>query len=304
MKPSGCLPTNAAWKNNLAAAEFTSPPSNTKPPDSELWFTNEVRNGSLSASVTQIHGEWEPEHCGGYEFSECVFIFRRTQEGYYAAGIGGFGNRYFIARVAQEWKSLNLGGRVQELERGQTHNLRVEFFKDHIKLFENDVLLLSARDGSYSSGICGIRTNRTEARFEKVDIAEPPKCFVVMPFKQELDNVYRAIQETVEEQEIECLRADELKVATPIFKDIQKLIKDAKVVIVDFTGGNRNVYFEAGLATAWEKPLIFLTQSKKDLAFNVEHIRTITYSYAFGTEKKLKADLKLALKETLSKPGP
>jgi hypothetical protein len=312
MKPSIRLPANPDWKIDKKAAKFTSPPSNTQPPDSELWFTTEVRNGSLSASVTPMHGEMSP-NMGGYEFCECAFMFRRTQDSYYFAGIGGFGRKYFIA-TAPQWNVLNEDGRVQDLKTGQTYNLRVEFSEDHIKLFEGNVLVLSVRDGAYTSGICGIRTNSTHARFEKVDIAkstharfekvdiaEPSKkCFVVMPFKQGLDNVYRVIQETVEEQGIECLRADQRHVSTPIYKDIENLIKEAKLVIVDLTDKNPNVYFEAGLATAWGKPLIFLSQSAKDLAFDVQHMRTITYSNAIGGEKKLKEDLKRAVIETLA----
>jgi hypothetical protein len=298
MKPSDCLPAKPEWKIDLKAAEFTSPPSNTQPPNSELWFTTEVRDGSLSASVTPMHGE-KSLNMGGYEFCECAFMFRRTQDNYYVAGIGGFGRKYFIAKAPQ-WQCLNEDGPVQDLKPGQTYNLRVEYSEDHIKLFEGNVLSLSARDGDYSSGTCGIRTNSTHAKFENLDIARPQKCFVVMPFRHGLDNVYRVIQETVEGQGIECLRADQRHVSTPIFKDIEDLINGADVVIVDLTDKNPNVYFEAGLATAWGKPLIFLSQSAKDLAFNVQHMRTITYCNAIGGEKKLKEDLKLAVIETLA----
>ena len=301
MKPTIRLLANPDWEIDEKAAKFTSPPSDIDPPDSELWFTTEVHDGSISASVTPIHGE-RTENMGGYEFRECAFLFRGTKDGYYAAGIGGFAHKYFIAKVhAPKWEKLDEQGRVQDLKVEQTHNLQVKFFKDRITLFDNGVQRASAKDHEYSTGICGIRTNRTNARFEKVDITGGPKCFVVMPFRRKLNAVYRVIQQTVEEHGLECLRADQKHDSKPIFEDIEKLIDAAEVVIVDFTDKNPNVCFEAGLATALKKPLIFLSQSKKDVVFNVKHIRTFTYSHPSGTDKKLKRVLKLALKDTLEK---
>jgi hypothetical protein len=46
-------------------------------------------------------------------------------------------------------------------------------------------------------------------------------------------------------------------------------------VIVDFTGKNTNVYYEAGLADAWKTDWIILTRSSAD---DVRHLRPIRYS--------------------------
>jgi hypothetical protein len=65
----------------------------------------------------------------------------------------------------------------------------------------------------------------------------------------------------------------------------------ADIVVVDFTNRNPNVYFEAGLADAWKKKWIVLAQSTNDLAFDVQHIRTIIYSNKMGADSKLRESL-------------
>jgi hypothetical protein len=73
--------------------------------------------------------------------------------------------------------------------------------------------------------------------------------------------------------------------------DVKKQISEADLVIVDFTGQNPNVYYEAGLADAMGKDWIVLAQSTDDLTFDVRHIRSIQYSNVMGADRKLKADL-------------
>jgi hypothetical protein len=171
-------------------------------------------------------------------------------------------------------------------------------------LFHNDVPILNAIDNTYFSGFCGLRTNRTEARFENVDIqAVRPKCFVIMPFDAELDYVYRVVRETVEHHNMDCLRADERFISEPIIEDVKSQIAGADFVVADFTNRNPNVYFEAGLADAWKKKWIVLAQSTNDLAFDVQHIRTIIYSNKMGADSKLRESLEQALKATMGAAG-
>jgi SAM-dependent methyltransferase len=77
----------------------------------------------------------------------------------------------------------------------------------------------------------------------------------------------------------------------------------ADIVVVDFTNRNPNVYFEAGLADAWKKKWIVLAQSTNDLAFDVQHIRTIIYSNKMGADSKLRESLEQALKATMGAAG-
>jgi hypothetical protein len=98
---------------------------------------------------------------------------------------------------------------------------------------------------------------------------------------------------------VECQRADERFVSEPILDDVKAQIASADLVIIDFTGRNPNVYFEAGMADALLKKWIVLAQSKNDLAFDVQHIRAIMYLDKMGHEEKFRDDLRRAIKETL-----
>jgi hypothetical protein len=54
--------------------------------------------------------------------------------------------------------------------------------------------------------------------------------------------------------------------------EVKKRIAGADLVIVDFTGRNTNVSYEAGLADARQKDWIVLAQASEDMTFDVRHI--------------------------------
>lgn len=169
-----------------------------------------------------------------------------------------------------------------------------------MSLYENDVKLLEAYDEDYQAGQWGLRTYKTCARFSDVRVTvSPPQCFVVMPFGPELGFVYEIIRKVVTEYSIVCIRADELAVSRPVIDDIRAQIGGTDLVIVDFTGRNPNVYFEAGLADAWKKKWIVLAQSQDDLSFDVKHIRTIIYSNRMGADIQLANNLRKAIEDTM-----
>jgi hypothetical protein len=302
MKPKKGVPLYKDWDVNEETATFCSPSKDLDPPGQALVFGDAVNNGSISASITAIEGQWNDL---GYEFQEGILMFRHTNEDhYYVAGMGGFAQKFFIAKSLEAhapWQLLKAIGSARDLQKGNTYKLRVEFVNDRITLFSNDVAIISAADGTYASGVCGLRTNRTKARFEHVDITPlvKPRCFVIMPFAAEMNFVYRVIKETVEKYGIDCERADENFASKPIMADVKARIETADLVIIDFTGKNANVYFEAGIADALNKKWIILRQSKDDLSFDVQHIRAITYTDKMGYEQKFKDDLNRALEQTL-----
>jgi hypothetical protein len=303
MKPKKSTALSADWKVNLEKAEASSP-SKDSGPNQILIFSDLVKDGAISASMSPIAGQPDPNL--GHDFKECAILFRyNDREQFYLAGLGGFGMKFFVAKVSSsEWRLLDGTGQAGSLNFSETYHLRVEFTGQLIKLYHNDVPILKAVDGTHFSGFCGLRTNRTEAKFEKIDIqAIRPKCFVIMPFDAELAFVYDVIKETVEKNAMDCQRADERYIAEPIMEDVKSQIAGADVVVVDFTTKNPNVYFEAGLADAWKKKWIVLAQSTNDLAFDVQHIRTIIYSNRMGADSKLRDNLERALKETLGAAG-
>lgn len=305
MKPAKYACLSSEWSVDLEMGTFSSPSKDIVPLLGQIVvFDRRVKDGSMSALITPISGQLNVQ--SNYEFRECALMFRYTdKEDFYVAGIGGFGVKFYIAKVSgSEWRLLANTGHANHLITGVQYHLRVEFYGDQITLFCSDVPVLRAFDSSYSSGFCGLRTHKTEAKFEKIDIqTELPKCFVIMPFAAEFEFVYNVIKKSVEEYGVKCERAKERFISEPIVENVKSKIASAEIVIVDFTGRNPNVYFEAGLADAWKKKWIILAQSQADLAFDVQHVRAITYSNSMGADENLKEALDRALEQTLGTGG-
>jgi hypothetical protein len=301
MKATKYTALSAAWDVNLDTGTFLSPGKDSEQ-NQIVVLGHRIKDGEISADIIPIAGERDPNF--GYELRECALLFRYIdREHFYLAGIGGFGRQFYIAKVSSsEWRMLDGCGLATSVIAGERYRLKVEFRSDRMTLFNNDVPILNTIDGTYFSGFCGLRTNKTQAKFENVELQwVRPKCFVIMPFEAELKFVYSVIKETIEQQDIECQRADERFISQPIMEDVKNQISSADLVVVDFTNKNPNVYFEAGLADAWKKKWIVLAQSTNDLAFDVQHVRTIMYSNKMGADITLKENLIKALKQILGK---
>ena len=55
------------------------------------------------------------------------------------------------------------------------------------------------------------------------------------------------------------------------------MIYCSSIVIVDFSGRNPNVFYEAGIAHTLEKNVIPITQSLDDIPFDLRHHRVLKY---------------------------
>jgi tetratricopeptide (TPR) repeat protein len=112
-----------------------------------------------------------------------------------------------------------------------------------------------------------------------------------MPFKDEFNNVYDAIETTIKEMDgYECERADEKYTTVSIWCDrICKNILRAQYVIADTTGKNQNVFYELGFAQAIDNtnPII-ITQNVKDVPFDIAPINLIEYNIKNLKELRLK----------------
>jgi len=112
---------------------------------------------------------------------------------------------------------------------------------------------------------------------------EPPKpsdLFVMMPFATGLRAVYEDhIRAVANRLGITVTRADDFFAANSIMSDVWNAITRAQVLIADCTGRNPNVFYELGIAHTIGKPVILIAQSKDDIPFDVQHIRTILYDF-------------------------
>jgi hypothetical protein len=107
------------------------------------------------------------------------------------------------------------------------------------------------------------------------------KCFVIMPFAADFDDVYQIIRSSAESavpgEQILCRRLDDIKGAGRITDDLLHELHESVICIADLTGSKPNVMWEVGYAMALKKPLLLVTQDLETLPFDIKDMRTIGY---------------------------
>ena len=288
---------NDDWEVSADGTRFESPALSDVHDEQWLLFSDRFRNGSVEADVSLIDAN---KTRNGLVSMEADLVFRYNgPDGFYYAGTSGFDTKFFLAKAlpGPYYQLREYIGRRSAVKKGKTYRLRVTFNGGQIVLYENDVQQLLLRDDSFALGQVGLRTFRTRARFDNVVIRrDVPTCFLIMPFATELDFVHRVIADVVSSFGIHCIRADEVYLSRPVMEDVKQMIAGADLVICDFTGRNPNVYYEAGLADAWRKDWIVLSQTSEDMTFDVRHIRSIRYSNTMGADIRLREELAQALR--------
>lgn len=116
------------------------------------------------------------------------------------------------------------------------------------------------------------------------------KCFVIMPFDKVQTKLYNEIFEpTIKAVGLDPIRSDEVFNSRAIIDDIFNQIMNARVILADTTKQNPNVIYELGVANAFKKPVIIISDNIKNIPFDLKHLRIIIY------DKK-----KIEWKETLT----
>ena len=136
---------------------------------------------------------------------------------------------------------------------------------------------------------------------------DPKLVFVLMPFrpKREFDEIYeKGIRPGWESSDVafHCLRADEWFHTRDIMCEVCRHIQRAHYIVADMTGRNPNVFYELGLAHAFGKDVVLITQSEDDVP--VDLLPMYRVEYEPGTEglSRLAAELHRAAK-ALSSQG-
>ena len=119
------------------------------------------------------------------------------------------------------------------------------------------------------------------------------KAFVLMPFDPEFDIIFNdLIKPAIEDAGYEVKRADSFLNQENILKDIVRGIAEADLVIADLTTLNANVFYELGISHTLRRPTVLLSQSSKDIPFDLKPYRVITYSTHFIDAPQLSQKLK------------
>lgn len=99
---------------------------------------------------------------------------------------------------------------------------------------------------------------------------------VMMPFANSA-LVLAAIQRAAGAAGMTCDRADDIWDHQTVMEDVVALIDRSAIVICDCTSRNANVFYEIGLAHAWGKELILITQNPADIPFDLAHLWHLHY---------------------------
>jgi hypothetical protein len=99
---------------------------------------------------------------------------------------------------------------------------------------------------------------------------------VMMPFANSA-LVLAAIQRAATAAGMRCDRADDIWNHQTVMEDVAALIDRSSIVVCDCTGRNANVFYEIGLAHAWGKEVILITQNPADVPFDLAHLRRLHY---------------------------
>lgn len=125
-----------------------------------------------------------------------------------------------------------------------------------------------------------------------------PFAFVLMPFSDEFDDIYKlGIQAVAFDHNVVAERIDEQSFSEPILDRIYRQIDQADFIIADMTGKNANVFYEVGYAHAKGKPVVLLTQNVEDIPFDLKHHRHLVYN---GSLVKLKELLNIEIRWQVS----
>ena len=123
-------------------------------------------------------------------------------------------------------------------------------------------------------------------------MAKAPLCFVVMPFRPELNYLYLYVRRYLQDKyRIRVERGDTHVMTKALMDKIREQIIEASVVIGDVTGNTANVFFELGIAHAIGRPIIFLTQDAPESApVDVRQFEFIHYDLGRHQEFLVKLD--------------
>jgi hypothetical protein len=120
-----------------------------------------------------------------------------------------------------------------------------------------------------------------------------PQAFVIMPFADEFTDIYQyLIIDALKETPFEVFRGDDVQTQSNIILDIVKAISESDLIIADLTSANPNVYYELGLAHAFDKPTVLLCQDINEIPFDLRSYRIITYSSHYSVMNSARSELK------------
>lgn len=134
-------------------------------------------------------------------------------------------------------------------------------------------------DATEEDGHTSEKTDTLKKLERKVKVSATDTCFVMQPFASPFGDYYEKIYKpAIEKAGLKPVRADADIFGTgKIIDQVWRGINDAQVLVAELTTRNPNVFYELGLAHAYEKPVVLVSSTEDDVPFDLQHIRVIYY---------------------------
>jgi len=127
---------------------------------------------------------------------------------------------------------------------------------------------------------------------------EPDLLTAMMPFKGTGD-VWNTVRAAALSEDLRCERADSIWGEHSILGDIAGLLWRARLIVVDYTDSNPNVFYELGIAHTLGRPVIPIAKEGTPLPFDVQGLRVLKYDTTPAGLQKLELGLLERIKTIL-----
>jgi hypothetical protein len=223
---------------------------------------------------------------------------------YVAIQIGAYDKAYAVSEYRPDvgWVALASAGLLENIDINVAHDLMVRLQGQSLSMSVDGVNVLNVllRQPLEGQGMGLFAWGNAEISFEETFVeAIKPTVFVIMPFAEPFDTLYRDVIKPVAEDQLgfEILRVDEIQAPGIILEDIQRKIASSHAVIAEISTKNPNVFYELGYAHALQKPAILLVrrQDSADVPFDVKAYRAIYYDDSIGGKKVVERNLRAHL---------
>jgi hypothetical protein len=288
------------WKFTKTLCRYEGPSTNQPTPHVGLArASNRFRDGTICVHVKLSKNQ---ATTGG------VFLrFQSTDSPYGIAAIGAYDAAYAISEYypGAGWVARARAGSLTNLNVADAHDMKVSVMGQSVRLTVDDVDVLTA---SFSSPFEGTGLGLfafEDAPVEFTDariVGTPPSIFVMMPFAEPFDTLYREVINPVARGlGFEVVRVDEVVGPGVIIDDIQRQIESSHAVVAEISTQNPNVFYELGYARALRKPAILLVRRANGSAmpFDIRGYRAIFYDDSIGGKRTVERNLEQHLKAIL-----
>lgn len=109
------------------------------------------------------------------------------------------------------------------------------------------------------------------------------RAFLLAPINPRFEDQVKAIKMACEDIGIDCETADEEFISGPILSVIVKKMLSANLVIAVIDGRNPNVFYELGLAHAFGKTVVMISEGLEDIPFDIQSQRMVIVDWSKST---------------------